>query len=419
MNTAPQQVLVVVDGYSSGSQLPGVLRERGWGCIHVQSTPDLPPYYLATFDQTGYLATYNFTGDVKALAAELAPHRPAAVLPGTESGVVVADLLAAALGLPGNDPSTSRARRNKYEMHNRLQAAGLRSMDHYLARDLEGLVGWAATGAWPVVLKPPASAGTDSVTFCADIDELAATFHRLQGAVNQMGTTNDAVLAQRFLSGQEFFINGVSGDGRHVVTEIWRTDKIRVPGAGYIYDRSVLLDPTEPEMKDVVDYVHGVLDALGVRYGAHHTELMVDAAGPTLVECASRLSGGLNRPAATYAVGASMLDVAADVVVQGPAFVARYADAQLRHAHPLWQVQFISNQEGVVTGSHYEELLGSLRSRTWLQRAPKPGDRVARTTDLFSSPGIVFMSHPDPEVLQADYSTVREWERENKLFTVA
>src|SRR4029453_6402720 len=200
MKTAPQQVLVVVDGYSSGSQLPGVLRERGWGCIHVQSTPDLPAYYLTTFDQTGYPATYNGTGDVKAPAAELAPHRPAAVLPGTESGVVVADLLAAALGLPGNDPSTSRARRDKYEMHNRLPAAGLRSMDHSLARDLTGLVGWAVAGAWPVVLKPPASAGTDSVTFCADVDELVATFHRLHGAVNQMGTTNDAVLAQRFLS---------------------------------------------------------------------------------------------------------------------------------------------------------------------------------------------------------------------------
>jgi hypothetical protein len=29
------------------------------------------------------------------------------------------------------------------------------------------------------------------------------------------------------------------------------------------------------------------------------------------------------------------------------------------------------------------------------------------------------MSHPDVDVLQADYSTVRAWERENKLFTVA
>jgi hypothetical protein len=29
------------------------------------------------------------------------------------------------------------------------------------------------------------------------------------------------------------------------------------------------------------------------------------------------------------------------------------------------------------------------------------------------------MSHSDPEVLHADYETVRAWERGNRLFTVA
>ncbi|WKU04453.1 GNAT family N-acetyltransferase [Micromonospora sp. HUAS LYJ1] len=419
MDTMPQRVLVLVDGYSSGAQLPGVLRERGWRCVHVQSTPDLAPYFLRTFDAADYLDRFTYTGDVDALVAGLARHRPSAVLPGAESGVVVADLLAAALGLPGNSTDTSRARRDKYEMHNRVRAAGLRSMDHFLARDLDSLVEWASAGAWPVVLKPTDSSGTDSVTFCADQAELAETFRRMHGTVHQMGVRNDAVLAQRFLTGREYFINGVSGDGRHVVTEIWRTDKIQVPGAGWIYDRSVLFDPTQPQLKEIVDYVHGVLDALGVRYGAHHTELMVGPDGPTLVECASRLSGGLHRAAAAHAVGASMLDLVADIVVEGPAFVSRYADERTGHAHPLWQVQFISEQEGVVVESHYAQLLETLRSRTWLQRAPKVGDRVTRTTDLFSSPGIVFMTHPDVDVLAADYALVRQWERERRLFTVA
>jgi hypothetical protein len=40
------------------------------------------------------------------------------VLPGTEIDVIVADLVTDALGLPGNDPATSVARRDKYEMHN-------------------------------------------------------------------------------------------------------------------------------------------------------------------------------------------------------------------------------------------------------------------------------------------------------------
>jgi len=414
-----EKILVLVDGYSSGSLLPAVLRERGWSCVHVASMPDPPPYFLTAYRPEDYVAHFSYHGDLEDLVSRLKRFKPRAVLPGTESGVVAADLIAAGLGLPGNDPATSMARRDKYEMHNRLKQAGLRSLDHFLATELDQLVEWAERGPWPVVVKPPASAGTDSVTFCDNADELRRIFERLHGATNQLGLRNDAVLAQRFVSGQEYFINGISGNGRHVITEIWRTEKLRVPGAGYIYDRSVLFDPTDPRMATIVDYVQRVLPALGVRYGAHHTELMVDDDGPVLIECASRLSGGLNRPAANHGVGISMLDLVANLVDQGESYVEQLWHDPPRHRAPLWQVQFISDQEGVVAESRYEELIPTLRSTTWLQRAPKPGDRVTRTTDLYSSPGIVFMSHPDAAVMQADYETVRTWEREHRLFTVS
>lgn len=418
MTETRQKVLVVVDGYSSGSQLPTVMAEHGWQCVHVSALTTVPPYFQATFDPTAYLDHFAYDGDLAGLTEMLAKHAPAAVLPGAESGVIVAALLANALGLPGNDPADSNAHRDKYEMHNRLKQAGLRCMDHYLARDLTGLLGWARTGAWPVVLKPQASVGTDSVTICADAAALAAAFHRIHGATTHLGERNETVLAQRFLTGHEYFINGISGSGHHVITEIWRTDKIQVPGAGLIYDRSVLFDPTTPEMTPIVDYLHNVLDALGVRWGAHHTELMVGDDGPTLIECAARLSGGLNRGAANHAVGMSMLDLTANLVAEGESFMDRLAGMRRSHRHRLWQVQFISNQTGVVKESFYAELLATLKSRTWLQKAPAPGDRVTRTTDLFSSPGLVFMTHPDVEVLRHEHAAIRAWERQNRLFTV-
>ncbi|UQA95671.1 ATP-grasp domain-containing protein [Streptomyces halobius] len=418
MSATKQKVLVVVDGYSSGSQMPAVMAEHGWRCIHVSALSNVPPYYQATFDPDAYIDQFAYEGDVAGLARALESYGPSAVLPGTESGVIVADLLADELGLPGNDPADSNSHRDKYEMHNRLKKAGLRSMDHFLGRDFEGLLDWARTGNWPVVLKPQASAGTDSVTVCKGEAELETAFRRLYGAINQIGERNDAVLAQRFLTGQEYFVNGISGNGRHVITEIWRTDKIQVPGAGLIYDRSVLLDPTTSETRPIVEYVHGVLDALGIRWGAHHTELMVGNEGPTLIECATRLSGGLNRPAANYTVGISMLDLVANLVVEGEAYAGRFAGMQRNHRYPLWQVQFISGRTGVVKESFYTELLATLSSRTWLQKAPAPGDRVDVTTDLFSSPGIVFMTHADVAVLQDDHATIREWECENRLFTL-
>lgn len=418
MTQVMEKVLVVVDGYSSGSQLPALMAESGWKCIHVRSAANPPDYYLRTFKKNDYIAHFEYHGDIQRLANEVKAFHPAAVLPGGECGVIVADLLADVLRLPGNDPSTSVARRDKYTMHNCLKAAGLRSMEHFLASDRAALSEWAASGSWPVVIKPQASSGTDSVIFCANQRELEVSFDKLLGTINQLGERNDAVLAQRMLVGPEYFINGVSGHGKHVITEIWRADKLAAPDGGWIYDRAVLFDPTSPEMKEIVEYVHGVLDALGIRYGANHTELIVTEAGPTLIECASRLSGGLNRPAANYAVGASQLDLVSKLVREGDSAIDAIVEAQQGHHYPLWQVQFISNQEGVVTRSSYDELLLTLKSKAWLQRAPQAGDTVVKTIDLFSSPGIVFMSHTDTDVLKADYQTVREWERTSRLFSV-
>ncbi len=410
--------LVIVDGYSSGSQLPAILNENGWKCIHVSSLANPPEYYLTTFSSDDYVSQFVYEGDIQELSKTISELAPAAVVPGTESGVIVADHLAEALGLPGNDPSTSIARRNKYEMINRIKSRGLRGPDCCLARDFDKLLAWAESGVWPIVVKPVASAGADSVTFCKNSEELESSFQRLLGSTNKLGEINDAVLAQRLLSGQEYMVNGVSGYGHHIITEIWRNDKIRVPGAGVIYDRIILFDTEDPAMRPIRDYVYQVIDALGVRYGASHTELMVTDQGPTLIECASRLSGGLCRPAANYGVGVSQLDLVANLVTEGEPYIDRLAGSNRRIKKPLWQVPFIASSSGTVVQTSLEKLIATVQSKVWIQRAPNPGDKIERTIDLFTSPGLLFMSHSDANVLQSDYETIREWEREDKIFKV-
>jgi hypothetical protein len=53
MTQAKEKILVVVDGYSSGSQLPTLMAESGWKCIHVSSSPNPPEYYLRTYHKDG------------------------------------------------------------------------------------------------------------------------------------------------------------------------------------------------------------------------------------------------------------------------------------------------------------------------------------------------------------------------------
>ena len=101
MNQASDSTLVIVDGYSSGSALPSVVGDYGWPCVHVRSLANPPPLYLTTFRRDDYVDQFSFDGNVADLARAISRLKPSAVLPGTESGVVVADQLAAALGLPG------------------------------------------------------------------------------------------------------------------------------------------------------------------------------------------------------------------------------------------------------------------------------------------------------------------------------
>ncbi len=414
-----EKILVLVDGYSSGAQLPEIMKELGWRCIHVCSSEDTSGYFQKTYNPEEYIENFSYTGNLYSLASKIKDLNPSAVLPGSECGVITADALADALHLLGNAPETSLARRNKYEMHNRLKACGVQSLAHFMASDFASLYEWASNGTWPVVIKPVDSAGTDSVHFCKNKDELSSAFHKLIFTKNQLGKRNDYVLAQRFLTGPEYFINGVSGNGKHVITEIWRADKRSGEKGGWIYDRAVLFDPTSPEMSEIVKYAHTVFDALGVQYGATHTELIVTETGPILIECASRLSGGLCRPATNFAVGVSQLDLIANLVAEGTVAIDSIVlNAKKGHKHPLWQVQLISNQEGLVTQSNYEELLKNLKSKAWIQRAPRPGETIIRTVDLLSSPGIIFMSHPETDVLDSDYQTIRDWERNARLVTV-
>jgi hypothetical protein len=411
-------LIVIVDGHSSCVQLPPVMKNHGWQCIHVQSSATMLPFFRAAFRPEDYVERFVFDGNLANLTEWIKPFAPAAVFPGTESGVILANQLAQALNLPGNDPQMSKAHRDKYAMGQCIQSRGLRAVDQYLAEERTGLVNWANRGAWPVVLKPVASGGTDSVKFCQNENELVSDFQNLHQTFNQLGERNDTLLAQRMLRGQEYFVNGIGGYGHHIITEVWRTDKIKIEGAGLMYDRNVLFDPADPAVTHIVDYIYQVLDALGIEYGASHTEVMDTDQGPTLIESAARLSGGINRDAVLYALGASQIDLLASLAIEGETFIQRLAKSGMPLRYPVWQVQLISNQTGTVEQVFLDKLVADLQSKVWLNKMPEPGDTITRTVDLFTTPGLIFISHADPAVLQADYQTIRAWEREQKLFKV-
>src|SRR5215471_2893136 len=116
----------IVDAASTGRLLVGELQARGVSCAHVASADDYAGMPVEDHIPRDMRAYYTATGGFQELVAELRGWRPDFILPGADHGVELCDRLNAALRLPcRNDAGTTRLRRDKYEMHERLRQLDL------------------------------------------------------------------------------------------------------------------------------------------------------------------------------------------------------------------------------------------------------------------------------------------------------
>jgi biotin carboxylase len=335
------------------------------------------------------------------------------VLAGSESGVELTDQLSAELGTPGNGMSRPTARRNKYDMVLALRDAGLAHAATIVSSDADDIVMWAQTTVgYPVVLKPVASSGTDNVVACSSPEQVRAAHEKIMSSADRHGKANTAALAQEFLDGDEHFVNTVSRDGRHHTAEVWRYHKRRVPGGHIIYDYDEPLSPDDPDAIRVESYTHRVLDALEVRNGAGHTEVMLTARGPVLVETAARLGGGQIPEINTRCFGTNQVDLLALSVVRPEEFDSLPTTAY-QVLRQLRNVSLINPRDhGVVPSHDTMAAIRALPSHAHTLMSYPAGHPLPRTVDVSTQPGYVFLVSDDPARIRADYQELRRIERD-------
>lgn len=426
----PGNAVIVVDGYSSGAAYPASIRKRGLVPVHVRSgtekrSPRLREAVEHVLERLSgdYAAAEAFDGDLGALAGRLDALKPVAVVAGAESGVTLTDALAERLGLAGNGAATSEARREKYVMQRAVAAAGLRSIESLRTGDLDELLTWAQRrNRWPVIVKPLSSAGTDGVCACASPRAVEEAFRALIGNTSFLGDINSKVLAQECVTGRELVINAVSRDGAHLVTDVWEYAKIRESGGAPLYDATRLVRNLGAEHTIAIDYARRALDALGVRFGPSHMELMLTADGPVLIECAARpMGGGFPPDLVEEALGYTQVELVVESIADPTAFRARFESAY-RPRRAFMMKSLISAREGDVYSVPAINLLRHLPS-------VRRGDFVhviesgflPRTVDLLSSGASLFLIHEDDAVVDRDYALIREMETEsqNGLFELS
>ncbi|MFI6341095.1 ATP-grasp domain-containing protein [Streptomyces sp. NPDC050535] len=404
-------VAAVVAPYGSGRHYAAEFASRGWKCVAVTHADDaLPPLYRGALDPTGYQRVVVHDGNIHATAHALRSLRVTAVVAGTEIGVPLAEELAHRLRLPGNDPATSSLRRDKGDMAAALTRAGIAAPRSLSTDRLQDALSWAqsldtTTG---VVLKPADSAGSDGVAFCSSPQDIKAAWEKLHRVRNVLGGANDHLVVQERLVGSQYVVNTVSAMGpadtaRHTVSEVWADRRAL---SSHVYDRLDLLSREKLVPRTLAQYTVRVLDALGIRTGPAHTELMhVPGRGPVLIESGARPEGSYDPAAMRQATGSDHIRDAVHAVVTGTPDCL--APDRLRSC--VSKISLIAPHDGALD----EDLLHTLLTLPTVRGhvgALVPGIPVRRTVDLLTSPGRLVLAARDPHALERDYAAIRDLE---------
>jgi biotin carboxylase len=416
----PSGPVVIVDPYSSGALYAPAFREAGVPVVAVVTAPTPPQVYAASYRPEDFGEIIVASDDMPAAIARLRALRPRCVLAGCESGVELTDLLAPQV-VPGvaNVPETASARRDKGAMAAAVKRAGLPIIEQICTGDAEEVEAWierAGLRGRDLVIKPPKSASTDGVTRVPRGLGWREVFASMVGQRNRLGLVNDRLVVQEYCRGTEFVVDTASFAGRHSVSDICRYHKIDNGDFMAVYESMAWMPPTMPAYDEIVPYAFGVLDAVGMRYGAAHVELMLTDRGPRLIEIGARPHGGGHPRFCRLATGDSQLDRVVRQFAGGEPPSASYMLRQ----HVL--VQFlIARRAGYVHNAAVLGQISDLESHHFSRISIRDGAWLDATKDLFGSLdlGFVVLCHRDPERVEADARRVRELEQQVVLAAAA
>ncbi|MGB8501067.1 ATP-grasp domain-containing protein, partial [Mycobacterium sp.] len=214
-----------------------------------------------------------------------------------------------ALGIATHSPRTVALVHDKHAMRVRLHETGLDTTASAAVAELADLAAFVGEHGFPCVVKPVAGAGSAGVAVVRQDGDLASAFERASARFEDL--PDAGVLVEQFHEGPQFSVEAFSELGEHQVVSITRkfSDPITFVELGHVASA----DLTPEQQAEVYDYVERVLDALGVEFGATHTEIVLSEAGPRIIETHVR-QGGDEIPALTF--DATGVDLAECVVRQ-------------------------------------------------------------------------------------------------------
>ncbi|WP_412542465.1 ATP-grasp domain-containing protein [Longispora sp. K20-0274] len=230
------------------------------------------------------------------LAAALALHEKdpiSGVLTWDEARVNQSAYVAEQMGLPGPGTVTALACRDKNQTRTRLAAAGVPQPASVLVESLEEARAAADQIGYPVIVKPSDLLLSMGVVRVDRAEDLAAGFATAMEV--EVPGRSDYVcrpLIEEFVEGYEISVDCAVYDGEVTVLCIARKQVTPPP---YCVETGHVVDAGDPLLTDAVllRVVRDAHAALDFRNGNTHTEIMMTADGPKIIEVNGRLGGDL------------------------------------------------------------------------------------------------------------------------------
>lgn len=411
------KIAIFVNAFRFGKSIVKNARKMGFDCVQVRSSKNISSFLVGDYNNEDFCKEYLLDDNFDDLISELKSLNPVMVVAASESAVELADKIREALQLKGNCSNTSILRRNKFLMHDALKQNGIPIAKQIKSSNIEEIYTWITSNpdlGWPIVIKPVDSAGTDGLSFCFSLEEVKTAFENNIGKTNIIGTSiNESMLVQEYLDGVEYVVNTLSDGKKHIVTDMWMYKKRKVNGAGAINDWQELINFNDPKLSELIEYAFKSLDAIGVKYGPGHCEIMLTNDGPRLLEIASRIPGGIDPNVLTECVEINQLDHT----------IKLYADLYDEKIDPLPQqsyllkknaawINLIAEEDSVLQDADsFISEIKNLPSFFSFFSALKNGTHLRKTVDLISCPGALFLVHDDMQVIKEDYNRIRELEK--------
>ncbi|MEU6298727.1 ATP-grasp domain-containing protein [Streptomyces erythrochromogenes] len=356
----PWLALVESNTTGTGRRFCAAARARGYRPVVLTRDPTRYPYVALDHVETLVVDTSDPSAVLDACGDLAEGAGLAGVTSSSEYFIAVAAAAAEKFGLPAADPRAIEQCRDKTRQRIVLANAGVAVPRFAEVTDAASAVRTAAAFGLPVVVKPVSGSGSIGVRLCTtegDVESWAGELFATAGT-NGRGR----ILVEEYVDGQEYSVETFD------LTAVAVVGKHLGPAPHFVEVGHDFPAPSNTDDREqLTDTALRALSALGLGWGAAHTELRMSVRGPVVIEVNPRLAGGM---IPTMVQSAGGLDLVDAVIARS---VGRDASLRLtRNGHGA--IRFlVARRPGVV--SHVSEL-------------PHPDDTPGLVTASFNvSPG--------------------------------